>query len=140
MGTISTEQTIQETRHTDTEWTGSFSTYVLAEGEIAVTTDVFYSGTNCMKIKMGDGSTDWSSLDYYPIGSGGGSGTVTSVTSSNSDLSIATTTTTPVITVNSAPKLTTARTINGVSFDGTTNITVSSLPAWANVIQYNNFN
>lgn len=49
-------------------------------------------------------------------------GTVTSVTSANTDASVANTTTTPVITINSAPKLTTARTIQGVSFDGTTNI------------------
>ena len=54
-----------------------------------------------------------------------GAGTVTSVTSANTDATVATTTTTPVITIVSAPKLTTARTINGVSFDGSANITVA---------------
>ncbi len=53
-------------------------------------------------------------------------GTVTSVTSANGNATIATTTTTPVITIVSAPKLETARTINGTSFDGTGNITVTA--------------
>lgn len=57
----------------------------------------------------------------------GGTGTVTSVTSATSAATVATTTTTPVITIVSAPKLTTARTINGVSFDGTANVTVPGL-------------
>lgn len=51
-----------------------------------------------------------------------GSGTVTSVTSATGDATVANTTTTPVITIVSAPKLTTARNIQGVSFDGTANI------------------
>ena len=55
-----------------------------------------------------------------------GAGTVTSVTSATADATVATTTTTPVITIVSAPKLTTARTINGTSFDGTANITVTA--------------
>lgn len=49
-------------------------------------------------------------------------GTVTSVTSADGNATVATTTTTPVITIVSAPKLQTARTIGGVSFDGTSNI------------------
>lgn len=53
-----------------------------------------------------------------------GSGTVTNVSSATADATIATPTTTPVITIVSAPKLTTPRTINGVAFDGTANITV----------------
>lgn len=55
-----------------------------------------------------------------------GVGSVTSVTSANADATVATTTSTPVITIVSAPKLTTARTINGTSFDGTGNITVTA--------------
>ncbi len=55
-----------------------------------------------------------------------GAGTVTSVTSANADATVATTTTTPVITIVSAPKLTTARTIAGVSFDGTANISLNN--------------
>ena len=55
-----------------------------------------------------------------------GSGTVTSVTSATADATVATTTTTPVITIVSAPKLATARTISGTSFDGTANITLNN--------------
>lgn len=54
--------------------------------------------------------------------SGGGGGTVTSVTSANGAATIATTTTTPVITIVSAPILSTARNIQGVAFDGSANI------------------
>src|ERR1019366_426911 len=58
-----------------------------------------------------------------------GVGTVTSVTSATGDATVATTTTTPVITIVSAPKLTTGRTISGTgdatfttgSFDGSGN-------------------
>ncbi|MBT9168395.1 MAG: hypothetical protein DDT19_01740 [Syntrophomonadaceae bacterium] len=53
-----------------------------------------------------------------------GGGTVTSVTSANADATVATTTTTPVITIVSAPRLTTARTVAGVPFDGTVNIAI----------------
>lgn len=55
---------------------------------------------------------------------GTGGGTVTSVTSANGNATVANTTTTPIITIVSAPKFQTARTINGVSFDGTANIIV----------------
>lgn len=51
-----------------------------------------------------------------------GIGTVTSVSSANGALTVDTGTSTPVLTVNSAPILTTARTIGGVSFDGSANI------------------
>lgn len=63
---------------------------------------------------------------------GGGVGTVTSVSSANSDLTVATGTTTPVLTVVSAPILTTTRTIGtatgdvtsaGSSFNGSANNT-----------------
>lgn len=53
-----------------------------------------------------------------------GTGTVTNVSSSTTDLTVVNPTTTPTLTVNSAPKLTTARNINGVAFDGTANISV----------------
>lgn len=55
-----------------------------------------------------------------------GAGTVTSVSSANGDITVATGTTTPVLTLVSAPKLTTARAINGVNFDGTAAITVTA--------------
>lgn len=70
-----------------------------------------------------------------------GAGTVTSVTSANGDATVATTTTTPVITIVSAPKLTTARTIGtltgdittaGSSFDGTANNTNATVLATVN--------
>lgn len=73
-------------------------------------------------------------------GSAGG-GTVTSVTSANGDATVATTTTTPVITIVSAPKLTTARTIGtltwdittaGSSFDGSANNTNATTLATVN--------
>src|ERR1019366_3785106 len=60
-------------------------------------------------------------------------GTVTSVTSATGDATVATTTTTPVITIVSAPKLTTGRTIaltgdvtyTSPSFDGSGNVTAA---------------
>jgi hypothetical protein len=61
----------------------------------------------------------------YAAPGGGGGGTVTNVSSATAELTVATPTTTPVITIVSAPKLTTARNINGVAFDGTGNITVA---------------
>lgn len=73
------------------------------------------TGQVLSKINATDYNTQWVSA---------GAGTVTSVTSATSDATVANTTTTPAITIVSAPKLTTARTINGVSFDGTSNITV----------------
>ena len=58
-------------------------------------------------------------------GGGGSTGTVTNVSSLNTDLTVATQSTTPVLTIVSAPKLTTARTINSVAFDGTAAITIA---------------
>lgn len=54
-------------------------------------------------------------------------GTVTSVSSADANATVATGTTTPVITIVSAPKLQTARTIGGTSFDGTANINPANL-------------
>ena len=51
-----------------------------------------------------------------------GSGTVTSVTSANSDATVANTTTTPVITIVSAPKWSTARSLAGNSVDGSADV------------------
>jgi len=65
------------------------------------------------------GDNTWAAL------AGGGTGTVTNVSSLNTDLTVATPSTTPVLTIVSAPKLTTARTINGVAFDGTAAITIA---------------
>ena len=74
---------------------------------------------------------NWNNKQTLQIGGwGGGSWTVTSVSSTSGDLTITNPTTTPALTVVSAPKLTTARTINGVSFDGTANITVATTTKW----------
>jgi hypothetical protein len=55
-----------------------------------------------------------------------GGGTLTNISSSNGALTVTNPTTTPILTVNSAPILTTARTIAGVSFDGSANIAIAS--------------
>lgn len=53
-------------------------------------------------------------------------GTVTNVTSNDGSITVATPTTTPDLSVVKAPRLSTPRTINGVSFDGTANITITA--------------
>ncbi len=58
---------------------------------------------------------------------GGGGGTVTTVTSNDGSITVTNPTTTPDLAVVSAPKLTTARTIGGTSFDGTANIKIGAL-------------
>lgn len=54
-------------------------------------------------------------------------GTVSDVSSADANATVANPTTTPVITIVSAPKLTTPRTIAGTSFDGTANIKIGAL-------------
>jgi hypothetical protein len=62
-------------------------------------------------------------LGIWQKGGGLATGTVTSVSSAdNTRVTVANGSTTPVIEIVSAPKLSTARTINNVSFDGTANI------------------
>jgi hypothetical protein len=69
-----------------------------------------------------------------------GGGTVTSVTSANSDATVATSTTTPVITIVSAPKWTTGRTVaitgdlayTSSSLDGSGNVTAAGTLATVN--------
>lgn len=60
---------------------------------------------------------------------GGGGGTVTNVASADGSITVTNPTSTVDLAVVKAPKLTTARTIGGVSFDGTANITVSTATA-----------
>lgn len=89
------------------------------------------NGTNGVGVPVGGGSGQLlaknSATDYDTHWiTASGSGTVTSVTSADVNATVATTTTTPVITIVSAPKLQTARTIAGVSFDGTTNISLNT--------------
>ena len=71
-----------------------------------------YTGQALKGTRVNAGET---ALEFFTLG--GGTGTVTSVSSTTTDATIANSTTTPAITIVSAPKLTTARTINGVAFD-----------------------
>lgn len=77
----------------------------IAVAEIALGTGLSYTGTTLNTVN---------------------NGTVTSVTSADANATMATTTTTPVITIVSAPKFTTARTIAGTSFDGSANISLAN--------------
>ena len=109
--------------HTGTQTASTISDFsATVASNITGKQDTLISATN---IKTINGATILGSGDLVVSGGGGGSGTVTSVSSANADATVATGTTTPVITVVSAPKLTTARNINGVAFDGTANITVA---------------
>jgi len=75
-----------------------------------------YAANALKVVRVNAGETAWE------LATPSGSGTVTDVSSANANATVATPTTTPVITIVSAPKLQTARTIGGVSFDGTGNI------------------
>lgn len=76
-------------------------------------THLYYTATN--------GGTRYQ-LDQQP-----GTGTVTSVASADGSINVTNPTTTVDLAVVQAPKLTTARTIGGVSFDGTANIKVGPI-------------
>lgn len=80
----------------------------------------FNAGANITITTVGN------TITIASTGGGGGSGTVTSVASADGSITVTNPTTTPDLAVVSAPKLTTARTINGTSFDGTGNITVTA--------------
>lgn len=90
------DKLIQPRRGTAAQWTSANP--ILAEAEFGYETDT-------LKMKMGDGITDWDSLAYvstWGSGGGGGSGTVTSVsvtTANGVSGSVATATTTPAITL-----------------------------------------
>lgn len=80
-----------------------------------------------------------SPFDLFQIGKPGG---VTSVSSANGDLTVTLPTTTPVLTVNSAPKLDTARTFTytgdatggPTSFDGSANVSTALTLANSGVV------
>lgn len=97
---------IQVRRGTSTQWTTANP--VLAQGEPGYE-------TNTGRFKIGNGSTAWNSLAYA------GPLTKTDIGLSNVD-----NTADASKNVLSASKLTTARTINGVAFDGTQNITITT--------------
>jgi hypothetical protein len=60
---------IQLRRDTSANWTTNNP--ILAAGEVAFTSDVFYTGTDQQRFKIGDGVQTWSQLDYVPEGGAG---------------------------------------------------------------------
>ena len=62
---------IQLRRDTSANWTTNNP--ILSAGEVAFTSDVFYTGTDQQRFKIGDGVQTWLQLDYVPEGGGGSS-------------------------------------------------------------------
>ena len=67
MSTITAQ--IQLRRDTSANWTSNNP--ILAAGEVAFTSDVFYTSTDQQRFKIGDGVQTWTQLDYVPEGGGG---------------------------------------------------------------------
>jgi len=68
MSTITAQ--IQLRRDTSANWTSNNP--ILAAGEVAFTSDVFYTSTDQQRFKIGDGVQTWTQLDYVPEGGGVG--------------------------------------------------------------------
>ena len=64
MSTITAQ--IQFRRDTSANWTSNNP--ILLEGEMALSTDVLYSGTDQPRYKIGNGVDTWLNLDYVPEG------------------------------------------------------------------------
>lgn len=60
---------IQLRRDTAANWTANNP--ILSAGEVAFTSDVFYTGTDQQRFKIGDGVQTWTQLDYVPEGGAG---------------------------------------------------------------------
>jgi len=60
---------IQLRRDTASNW--ATNDPILAAGEVAFTSDLFYTSTDQQRFKIGDGVQTWSQLDYVPEGGGG---------------------------------------------------------------------
>ena len=67
MSTITAQ--IQLRRDTSANWTSNNP--VLLAGEMALSTDVLYAGTDQPRYKIGNGVDTWLNLDYIPEGGGG---------------------------------------------------------------------
>lgn len=106
---------IQVRRDTAANWTSVNPT--LSAGEIGFETDTG-------KFKIGTGSSTWTSLTYATDGSKL-TGTIAASTA---------TTATTAGNANTATALATARNINGVSFNGTADITVTATPTAGSVV------
>ena len=64
MSTITAQ--IQLRRDTSANWTSNNP--ILLEGEMALSTDVLYAGTDQPRYKIGNGVDEWLNLDYVPEG------------------------------------------------------------------------
>jgi hypothetical protein len=67
MSTITAQ--IQLRRDTSANWTSNNP--ILLAGEMALSTDVLYTGTDQPRYKIGNGVDTWLNLDYVPEGGGG---------------------------------------------------------------------
>ena len=67
MSTITAQ--IQLRRDTSANWTSNNP--ILLAGEMALSTDVLYTGTDQPRYKIGNGIDTWLNLDYVPEGAGG---------------------------------------------------------------------
>jgi Major tropism determinant N-terminal domain len=116
---------IQVRRDTATAWTtaqtNAGATPILAAGEIGFETDTG-------KFKIGDGTSLWGALTYATDGSKL-TGTIAAATAIT-----ASTATTTTGNAGTATALATARNINGVSFNGTADITVTATPTAGTVV------
>lgn len=103
--------TLQHATYTEAEWTAWDG--VLLAGQVGYSSDALYSGTNQMKVKIGNGTDTWTDLDYVPEPSGFTGGSLTSAINEAKGSDIASAATTDIG----------AATGNFVHVTGTTTIT-----------------
>lgn len=103
--------TLQHATYTEAEWTAWDG--ILLAGQVAYSSDALYSGTNQMKVKVGNGTDTWTALDYVPEPSGFTGGSLTSAINEAKGSDIASASTTDIG----------AATGNFVHVTGTTTIT-----------------
>lgn len=103
--------TLQHATYTEAEWTAWDG--VLLAGQVGYSSDALYSGTNQMKVKIGNGTDTWTDLDYVPEPTGFTGGNLTSALNEAKGADIASAATTDIG----------AATGNFVHVTGTTTIT-----------------